>query len=268
MSQSHFFNVDPTTQIHYVVDDHTDPWTTPSTLVLVHGNAESTLAWYAWIPYLARHHRVIRMDIRGFGQSTPMAADYEWQMATLINDITQLLNHLGIEKAHFIGAKSGGSMVLAFAALQPNRVHSLIAVTPPVVAAARVSLSLQQIEQDGVKSWARASMQGRLGQNVSEAEINFWVNEVQGRTARSTLQGYLRWVPKLDIREDVKKITCPSLIITTQGNGLRSVDSVRSWQQELPQSELLVIEGDAWHAAGAYPDQCAQASARFLSTLF
>ena len=77
--------------------------------------------------------------------------------------------------------------------------------------------------------------------------------------------GYLRWVPGLDIREEVKNIRCPSLIITTTGSGLRTVGSVKEWQQALPHSELVVIEGDAWHAAGAYPDRCGKAAAEFLS---
>ena len=69
----------------------------------------------------------------------------------------------------------------------------------------------------------------------------------------------------LDIRDEVLKIKCPSLVITTTGSGLRTVDSVKAWQQKLAQSELLVIDGDAWHAAGAYPDVCASAAIKFLA---
>jgi len=71
-------------------------------------------------------------------------------------------------------------------------------------------------------------------------------------------------VPKLDLREAVNRITCPTLIITTTGSGLRSVDGVKAWVAGVSSARLLVMEGDAWHAAGAYPDACAKATLEFL----
>ncbi len=53
-------------RLHYLVDDFTDPWTKPDTVLLLHGNAESSLAWYAWVPLLARRFRVVRPDMRGY----------------------------------------------------------------------------------------------------------------------------------------------------------------------------------------------------------
>ena len=67
-----------------------------------------------------------------------------------------------------------------------------------------------------------------------------------------------------DIRADVERITCPTLIITTTGSGLRSVDGVKAWVGKVKSAQLLVLEGDAWHAAGAYPDRCAKAALEFL----
>jgi 3-oxoadipate enol-lactonase len=262
---SEFFEVQPGVRLHYVVDDFTDPWRPAPTVVMVHGLAESTEAWRGWVPYLARHHRVVRMDLRGFGRSTPMPETYGWSMDRLLEDIRALIRHLGCDTVHLAGAKSGGSMVLQLAARDPAMVRSVVAVTPPVVAAAATAPWVESIERDGVLEWARSTMAGRLGSGVSAAETAHWITNIQGQTPRSTLLGYLRWVPGLDIREEVKKIRCPSLVITTTGSGLRTVDSVKAWQQSLPRSELMVIEGDAWHAAGAYPDRCAQAAAEFLA---
>jgi pimeloyl-ACP methyl ester carboxylesterase len=64
------FQPSPDLDMHYQVDDFTDPWRSPQTILLLHGNAESSLAWYAWVPKLAREYRVVRPDMRGFGQST------------------------------------------------------------------------------------------------------------------------------------------------------------------------------------------------------
>jgi hypothetical protein len=45
--------------MHYEIDDFTDPWTTPETILMVHGNRESGAAWYGWVPTLARRYRVV-----------------------------------------------------------------------------------------------------------------------------------------------------------------------------------------------------------------
>ena len=63
----------PGLEMHYRVDDFTDPWTTPESILLLHGNAESGASWYRWVPVLGRQFRVVRPDMRGFGRSTPMA---------------------------------------------------------------------------------------------------------------------------------------------------------------------------------------------------
>lgn len=251
--------------IFYTVDDYSDPWKKTETVLFVHGLAESGEAWRAWVPHLMRNYRVVRIDLRGFGRSTPMPAEHEWSMAELLDDIEALIRHLGCTRVHLVGAKSGGSMALAMAANRPHLVRTLTGVTPPVLPAAGVDDWVKHISTKGVLDWARHTMQGRLGSAATPAEVDWWVNNLQGKTPLSTLQGYLRWVPTLDIRDDVKRITCPTLIITTTGSGLRSVDGVKAWVAGVESARLLVLDGDAWHAAGAYPDRCARATLDFIA---
>ena len=96
--------------MHYEVDDFTDPWTSPETVLLLHGNAESGLAWWRWVPKLGRQYRVVRPDMRGFGQSSPMPRDYPWTLDRLIEDFCLLMDHLGIDRFHLVGAKIGGTV--------------------------------------------------------------------------------------------------------------------------------------------------------------
>ncbi|MGZ8228324.1 MAG: alpha/beta fold hydrolase, partial [Burkholderiales bacterium] len=52
-------------EMHYEIDDFTDPWREPETILMLHGNAESGAMWFGWVPTLARHYRVVRPDMRG-----------------------------------------------------------------------------------------------------------------------------------------------------------------------------------------------------------
>jgi pimeloyl-ACP methyl ester carboxylesterase len=58
-------------RIFYTLDDCTDPWRQAQTILFVHGLAESGEAWRGWVPYFTRRYRVARIDLRGFGRSTP-----------------------------------------------------------------------------------------------------------------------------------------------------------------------------------------------------
>ena len=49
--------ITPDLEMHYEVDDYTDPWTQSETVLLLHGNAESAAMWFGWVPTIARHFR-------------------------------------------------------------------------------------------------------------------------------------------------------------------------------------------------------------------
>ena len=55
-------------RIAYTIDDYTDPWRSAPTLILLHSAMSSSRRLYAMVPHLARHYRVVRMDLRGHGE--------------------------------------------------------------------------------------------------------------------------------------------------------------------------------------------------------
>src|SRR5262249_61968551 len=81
-----------------------DPWTTPETVVMVHGNAESSRAWAGWVPRLAAKYRVVRPDMPGFGASSEPVG-YRWTAAELAADLRRFLDKLGIAQCHLVGPK-------------------------------------------------------------------------------------------------------------------------------------------------------------------
>src|SRR6185503_21204601 len=56
-------------ELHYELDDYTDPWRAAPYLILQHGYGRSGRFWYSWVPYLARFYKVVRPDVRGLGRS-------------------------------------------------------------------------------------------------------------------------------------------------------------------------------------------------------
>ena len=75
----------PGITLAYTLDDFTAPLRNSETVILLDGIAESGEAWRGWVPHLARQYKVIRLDLRGFGASTPMTVEYDWSIAALAN---------------------------------------------------------------------------------------------------------------------------------------------------------------------------------------
>jgi 3-oxoadipate enol-lactonase len=262
------FRATPDLVMHYEVDDFSDPWRDKETILMLHGNAESSAAWYGWVPHLARRYRVVRPDMRGFGASTPMPSDFPWTLDLLIDDFIRLMDMLEINRFHLVGAKIGGTIARAFAARRPARVTSLTVVgTPPPIregAAERAPELADEFETQGVEHWARRTMAGRLGSEFPPEGVEWWI-KFMGRTAVSTQIGFMRTIACADIRADLPKIRCPTLVVTTDGSGLASVHETRAWQQQIANSTLVVLPGNSYHVAATHAEPSAAATLDFIA---
>ena len=260
------FRLEPAVELNYRVDDFTDPWRKAAAVLMIHGNNESGAAWYGWVPHLARHYKVVRPDMRGFGGSTPMPRDFPWTLDIVIDDYLSLMDALGIERFHLAGAKIGGVIGRAFAARRPDRVLTLtVAGSPPPVRADRDTLAkrVKEVEELGIEHWARRSMGSRLGSAFLPQGVDWWI-KYMGRTAVSTEIGFVGSINFSDITQDVARIKCPMLVITTVESDLASVEETRAWQERVPQSELVVVPGDSFHVAATDPDRCAETTLEFI----
>ncbi len=92
-------------------------------LVLAHGGGGSHLSWWQNVPELARRYRCVTFDHRGFGASRDLADGPG--PGAFVEDLRQLLDHLGIERAALAGQSMGGWTVLGFAARYPERTSAL-----------------------------------------------------------------------------------------------------------------------------------------------
>lgn len=263
------FTLSDGAELAYSLDDFTDPWSPGEAVLMIHGLAESRESWRAWVPHLGRKYRLLRIDLRGYGESTPMPSEYSWRFDQLIDDVIRALDDANVEHAHVVGAKIGGTIGLRLSALHPDRVTALAAVGAPASLTdfgERAPAWREQIRRDGVWAWARSTMEGRLGTGLPAAAVDWWVDQMS-RTAPSTLDGFLQMVPTVDVTADLPRVRCPTLVITTTGSGLGSVDAVRGWQRLIPNSHLIELPGDSYHVAASDPDTCVGLVREFFDEL-
>ena len=250
-------------KLYYEIDDYTDPWTKPECVLLIHGFTESTPAWRAWVPHLARRYRVIRFDQQGFGQSSAVTSVSAFSTQGFVDHAATLISEFAGGRAHVVGAKSGGLVTIELARLKPDLVKTIVLASVPL-APPQPQQWMQHMEAHGVRSWARETMPPRLGSRMPPAGIEWWVN-LMGGTAIETARAYIRWVSNIDVGATLHEVKCPALILTTESpRRAYSRSDAEVYREKLPQAEIVALPVDGYHVGASDPDECARITLDFL----
>src|SRR4051812_9668806 len=115
--------------LFYREDDFVDPWEPHDTVMLQHGFGRTGNMYYGWVPSLSRDFRVIRMDLRGTGQSADPGPDIRFTLDSLMADFIGMMDALEIERVHFVVESLGSILGVPLAATHPERIKSLTLVS-------------------------------------------------------------------------------------------------------------------------------------------
>src|SRR5215831_16455584 len=183
---SHFLKRAGAPDLHYVVDDYTDPWRNAPYLVLQHGSGRSSGIWRSWVPYLARYYKVVRPDARGLGESSgDFDLEHDLTIEACVSDIAAIIDALGAESVHFCGESFGGILGMALAATHPRRVRTLTLVASPVrinkdvkatYAAGHASRD-EAVKQMGMKAWLESTNRSTRFPPEADPGLIAWYNE-------------------------------------------------------------------------------------------
>jgi 3-oxoadipate enol-lactonase len=244
------------------------PWGDDEPILLLHGVAESHVAWQQWVPYLSGRFRVIRPDLPGFGQS-PLPASYTCTTPEVASDVIRLLDAMKIDRFHLVGAKIGGSTALQLAADHPERVRTLAVFGTPAKGAPGGKADLTSfpamIRKDGVHAWAAATMPSRLGSDASPEMMRWWTDELMGKATPDACIGYSGAAAVMDLEPLLGKITAPTLVVTTEASPLQPVSAARAYQEKIKNSKLVVLPGNSYHIAAVRPQECATRTLQFIA---
>lgn len=116
---SKFATVSDGMRIHYLEAGAGTP------VILLHGStgtAESNYVATGILQALAADHRVLALDFRGQGRSDRPAAPKRYASARFPQDVLEIMDRLGIERAHLAGYSMGGEMIAPLLAVAPERI--------------------------------------------------------------------------------------------------------------------------------------------------
>ena len=109
-----------------------DPGTDATPLVLLHGGPGVPSYYLEPLKALADERRVVLYDQLGSGRSDHPDDPALWSVETFVDDLTRLVDDLGLTTFHLFGHSWGGMLALAFFEKHPEHVASLLLASPLV----------------------------------------------------------------------------------------------------------------------------------------
>jgi 3-oxoadipate enol-lactonase/4-carboxymuconolactone decarboxylase len=255
-------------RFHYHVDDFSEPWLEPAPVLLHHAAGGNMHRWRAWVPTLARRHPVVRFDMRGHA-GTAAPADLRFALPELAADIARVLDGLGMDKAHLVGASAGGIVSLRFAHDFPDRLHSLtlVASTPRL---AQMGADMDAgawrriLEQQGTRAWLLSDTAKRFGPHTSRQVIEWYADEGEKTPAEVVLalQGCLL---AEDLSPLLTEINVPTLILAASQDEITPPDVQQLMVQRMPRAKLEIFDGVGHNMKVEIPEILAVRTLDFIS---
>jgi 3-oxoadipate enol-lactonase len=237
---------------HHIV---TGPEDAPA-LVLSNSIGSSLAMWDPQAAALAERFRLIRYDTRGHGESPVPPGPYE--LADLGGDVLELLDHLGIERAHLAGLSLGGMTGMWLGTHAPERLGRLVLLCtsaklgPPEMWADRARTVREQgtgaVAEGGVGRWLT---EGFRAQHPDTTE------RLQAMIASQPDEGYAACcgvIERMDQVADLPAITAPTLVIAGAQDPATPPEHAERIVAGIPGARLEVLDPAAHLANVEQPE--------------
>jgi 3-oxoadipate enol-lactonase len=198
--------------VHHVVDGPQDA----PVLVLSSSLGTTHAMWEPQVAALRERFRLVRYDRRGHGASPVPPGPYS--MADLGGDVLALLDHLGIERAHFAGLSIGGMVGIWLGAHAPERIDRLAllcttaAFEDPAAWADRAALvreagSPEPLADVTLGRWFTDGFREQHPEVVAALRAGLLATPAEGYA------GCCEAIGAMDQRADLGRIGAPTLVI-------------------------------------------------------
>jgi 3-oxoadipate enol-lactonase len=216
-------------------------------LYMVHGIGSRKITWDGLIPELSLDFTCVSFDLRGHGESPVPTPPYT--LDELVEDLEALRIKLGHEQIHIIGHSLGGMIGSAYARAFPDRILSVgllsTAAGRTEEDSTRLRAVINAMQDQGVLPVIKTLVERWYTDEFIAArpdQIDMRIKQVEdtpGDVFLSVFQIYA--TTEMDPR--LNKIKCPCLVLTGELDGGCNPRLNRFIHSELPDSELVILDG-------------------------
>jgi pimeloyl-ACP methyl ester carboxylesterase len=227
-------------------------------LLLIHGFGTNTYTWRHLAPDLARDHRVITVDLKGFGKSDK-PLDERYSAADQADLLAQMIEERNLRDLTLIGHSYGGGIALLLALQDDNRVKGRIAklvlldtiAYPQSVPAFFKMLDMPVVSQIGVRA-VPSSFQVQVAlkiayfddDKIDEEEVDAYSEPLETAAGKHAMIHSARQIvpPDLEsISARYKSIELPTLILWCDHDRIVPLDVGLKLRRTMPNSKLRIV---------------------------
>lgn len=223
--------------------------------------------WDALVPLLPQHLRLIRFDKRGHGLSSNPAGPY--QMAQLVADTEQLLDHMKIKACVFIGLSIGGMIGLSLASTRPDLIKAMVLSNTAVKMGepAVWNQRINSIESAGMASMTDAILSRWFSPAfVASPDVIGWRHMLQ----RTPADGYVACchaIAGADLTKQAVTLQLPVMGIAGSEDGASPPAVVEATIKLIENARYHVIDGAGHLPCVEKPDNYAALVCRFIKDI-
>lgn len=249
-------------------------------VLLLHGLADHAGVWGRVGDRLASENAIVAPDLRGHGNSSKPATGYGFE--DYIQDLNQLMDHLGWTSAHILGHSWAGKLAAIWATRQPERFRSLILVDPffigripagfrftfpllyrvlpflkmmgPFASFAEAEQQAQQLKQ--YRGWS-ALQQRVCADNLEQKPNGTWGSKFVPQARDEIFEAVLTTAGL------TQAIALPTLFVKPKQGLNRTEWQLKPYRTYLPQLQIAEVPGNHW-AFLVEPDAFEAAIAQWL----
>ncbi len=242
-------------------------------LILTHSYFCSAAMWAPALPAIERTHRVINVDLRGHGRSSPI--DRSITLDDFLSDCLAVLDELGIQSAVWVGLSIGGMIALRAALRAPDRVTALVILDADAGAEGIVRrLQFQAMSAAtrvfGVRPFLPEICRRMFGRSTRR-ENPALVAEWRERFAAADLTSMRHCLAALNRRgsllDQLQRIAVPALVIVGEEDVALPVSRAQKIDAGLPNSDLKIVPRAGHLSALERPEAVARLITDFLRSI-
>ncbi len=227
-----------------------------------------------WQPFAERFfndYKCLFHDARG--QLMTGNTEGEYSMEQHVEDFKQLLDFLEIDKIHVVGTSYGSEISMIFAYTYPERVKTLCVidgVSETDELMRRSVKAWQQSAKDGLESYFACVTPWVYSNTFLQNNKEFFdnrVEQVRDVLSNDYFTGFVKLCDsflKLDITKKLKKIKCPTLVITGELDLIKTVKFGKIIADNIPGAEFIILEDTGHAAVIERPDEVFSLLSKFI----
>ncbi|MBU6190045.1 MAG: alpha/beta fold hydrolase [Betaproteobacteria bacterium] len=250
--------------IAWQLDSFAAPWTTPDTVLLLHAAMGSSQRWFRWMPRLAARYRVLRMDLRGHGESQIPSPDQAFSLAHLVGDVLELLERQAPGAVHVVGNSAGGYVAQRLAIEHPERVKTLALYgSTPGLKQSHAPTWIPKIAERGLRRFLAETIEERFDERADPALVEWFIGQA-GSNDPAFIARFVTHMCTHDFLDDLVAVRAPTLIVAAGREKIGHASTYPEMQKRIAGSELRTVDTAAHNICDGYADLCLDLLLDFL----